>query len=152
MTTTLNTSRANQAGGRRFRLGGLRALALAAVVALFGNACATVTRSSSSGEVGEHTWSSKDRTLAAALIASHIVDVGQTMGALKSGLSEGNPLYGSHPSLGRMVATKLAATGLTLWAANRFPALRTRILTTNLVLQVGIVGLNARYVGLKMSF
>jgi hypothetical protein len=139
---------------RTGRLGfgsGLRALALAAALVLLGSACATVVRSTS-GDDNDGRWSTKDRTLAAALIASHIIDAGQTMTAIKLGLSEGNPLYGSHPSLGRMLVTKAAVTGAVLWAANRFPVLRTRLLAMNLALQVGVVGINSRYVGLKVSF
>lgn len=132
--------------------GALRALALAAVLALLGNACATTATSAYSSDNGEPRWSAKDRTLAAALIAANVIDAGQTMTAVKSGLSEGNPIYGSSPNLGRMLATKAVVTGAVLYAANHFPGLRTKILTTNLAVQAGIIGLNTRYVGLKISF
>ena len=48
----------------------------------------------------------------ATLIGGNLADVGSTVHALNNGAREGNPLYGEHPSAGRIVGTKLVQTAL----------------------------------------
>jgi hypothetical protein len=98
------------------------------------------------------TWSRTDKTMAASYIASHVIDYGQTNYAVSHGYGEGNPMLGSSPSAGKILAVKGLTTAATLWMADRFPNRRKLILGMGLGLQAGVIGNNARYVGFSFAW
>jgi hypothetical protein len=98
------------------------------------------------------TWSRGEKALAAGYVAANVVDMGQTNYALQNGYAEGNPMYGSAPSAGKILAIKGVTTAATMWMADRFPSRRKLILGMGLGLQAGIVGNNARYVGFSFKW
>jgi hypothetical protein len=136
MTTNTKDNHRPKTGGLRKNTSIVVALALATLVT---GGCVS-------------TWSPRDKTLAASYLAAQVVDYGQTNYALENGYSEANPLLGSSPSSGKILAYKGVASALAFWLADRFPSVRTRILSIGLGLQAGVVGSNYRYVGFSMRF
>ena len=74
------------------------------------------------------TWSPTDNALAASLVACNAVDVIQTKKIIDNGGSELNPIYGSHPSVGKLIGIKISVLGLIDWLLNKYPENRTGLL------------------------
>ncbi len=52
-----------------------------------------------------------------AMVATMVLDVESTRYALRRGLQEGNPLYGNHPSVGRLYGIGMGLTGVAIAGA-----------------------------------
>jgi hypothetical protein len=76
-----------------------------------------------------------------ALLLTAALDAGTTCHAWsRPGFYEASPIYGSHPSCGRVVATKAAGTGGAVWLGTKLkPKPRKWVM-------VGLIGMNATIV------
>ena len=75
-----------------------------------------------------------------ALLLTAALDAGTTCAAMSRGLMEANPIYGTRPSCGRVVATKAAGTGGAMWLSTKLkPKPRKWVM-------VGLIGMNATIV------
>ncbi len=76
-----------------------------------------------------------------ALLLTAALDAGTTCAALsRPGFYEASPLYGRHPSCGRVVLTKAAGTGGAAWLSTKLkPKPRKWVM-------VGLIGMNATIV------
>ena len=82
-----------------------------------------------------------------ALLLTAALDVGMTCAALSRGLLESNPVYGSHPSCGRVVAIKAAGTGGAVWLTSRMrPKARRWVRVALVSVNVAAVAWNVRQV------
>ncbi len=81
-----------------------------------------------------------------ALLLTAALDAGTTCAAMsRGGFMEANPIYGSHPSCGRVVATKAAGTGAAAWLSTKLkPKPRKWVMVGLIGANVAIVSWNVR--------
>lgn len=77
---------------------------------------------------GCRTWSTRDNTMAASVVACNAVDYVQTVNGLRHGYNESNPLLGSHPSDGALAMAKITDLGLGYLLAKSFPKYRSWVI------------------------
>jgi hypothetical protein len=82
-----------------------------------------------------------------ALLLTATLDAGTTCAALSRGLMEANPIYGSHPTCGRVVGMKAAGTGGAVWLSSHLkPRPRKIVLAVLVGVNVSAVAWNIRQV------
>jgi hypothetical protein len=92
---------------------------------------------------GCSSWSTKDRALFGASVGCQAIDYYQTTTALASGAAtEGNPLYGSHPSSLELVLVKSTVLAGIGYIADEFPQDRTSSLIVALIPCLGVIAWN----------
>jgi hypothetical protein len=83
-------------------------------------------------------------------LALSAIDTAQTIDCLHRGeCAEGNPLFGKHPSAGKLIAAKVlfgaAHFALINHVNERNPHAALRLVQGSVIMQAGVVGLNARF-------
>lgn len=96
-------------------------------------------------------WSKTDKALIASFIVLETIDVAQTKRCLKlPNCTEGNPIFGKHPSDGQLVAGKTIAVGAIYWLADSYPEYRTGFLIGANLIQSLVVRHN--YIGAQVGW
>ena len=83
-------------------------------------------------------------------LALSAIDTAQTIDCLHRGeCQEGNPIFGKHPKAGKLIATKLLFGAAHFALVNhwneRNPHAALRFVQGSVLMQAGVVGLNARF-------
>lgn len=89
-------------------------------------------------------WNATDKALLVSYAALSGLDMAQTDRALGAGYKEANPTYGSNPSSGRLVLTKLVVFGVVWYFTDQNSDARRPALIIANIIQGAVVYHNAR--------
>jgi hypothetical protein len=92
-------------------------------------------------------WDKPEKAMLASYAALHVIDYGQTVAALEDGYVEGNPMFGKHPSRGKIILIKALVCGGTIYAAHKWKDQRKVLLAFGIVWGVTAVTHNYFVIG-----